>query len=105
MTSPAESQLEGELRRCVDECRALGYNPSYFVQMIDQLGALGCCRKLINDDRPSEGFTRLWELHRMDLTVEAVALRAPYRALFTSSERLAARRRLDAYGYRPGSGS
>jgi hypothetical protein len=101
VTSPAETQLEGELRRCVEECRALGYNPSYFVQMIDERGALGACRKLINDDTPSEGFTKLWELKRLDLTVEAVALRSPYKALFTQADRLKARRRLDDYGYRP----
>ncbi len=37
----------------------------------------------------------------MDLTVEAVALRSPYNALFTQAERLTARRRLQDYGYRP----
>jgi 5-methylcytosine-specific restriction enzyme A len=100
MTSLAEKQLEGELRRCVEECRTLSYTPSYFVQMIDDRGALGACRKLIDDNNPSEGFTKLWELGRMDLTVEAVALRPPYKALFTQVERLKARRRLEEYGYR-----
>jgi 5-methylcytosine-specific restriction enzyme A len=100
MTSATEKTLEGELRRCVEECRAAGYNPSYFVQMIDDRGALGACRKLINDNAPSEGFTKLWELGRVDLTVEAVALRSPYSGLFTQAERLKARHRLEEYGYR-----
>ena len=100
MTATAETQLEGELWRCVEECRLLGYNPSFFVQMIHDRGALGACRKLINDDTPSDGFTKLWELRRLDLTVEAVALRPPYSALFTQAERLKSRRRLEAYGYR-----
>jgi hypothetical protein len=100
MTSSTEKTLEGELRRCVDECRILGYNPSYFVQMIDDRDALGACRKLITHNTPSEGFTKLWELGRMDLTVEAVALRSPHNALFTQTECLKARRRLEEYGYR-----
>lgn len=68
--------------------------------MIGDRGALGACRKLINDNNPSEGFTKLWELGRMDLTVEAVALRPLYKALFTQAERLKARGRLEEYGYR-----
>jgi len=99
--SATEKQLEAELLRSVEECRRLGYNPSYFVKMISESGALGACRKLIVADTPSEGFTKLWEMRRMDLTVEAVALRPPYSGLFTSAERLKARRRLEDYGYRP----
>jgi hypothetical protein len=101
VTSPAEKQLEGELWRGVEECRALSYNPSFFVTMIEERGALGACRKLINDTTVSDGFTKLWEMGRMDLTVEAVALRSPYSALFTAGERLKSRKRLEAYGYKP----
>lgn len=68
--------------------------------MIDDRGALGACLKLIDGNNPSEGFTKLWEPGRTDLTVEAVALRSPYKALFTQAERLKARRRLEEYGYR-----
>lgn len=99
--SVAEKQLEGELWRCVEECKALGYNPAYFVQMLDDRGGLATVKKLINDNTPSDGFTRLWELQRLDLTVEAVALRSPYSALVTQAERMKARRRLEEYGYRP----
>src|SRR4051812_28188097 len=99
--SPAEKQLEAELWRCVDECKTLGYNPAYFVQMLDDRGGLATTKKLINDNTPSDGFTRLWELRRLDLTVEAVALRSPYSSLLTQAERLKARRRLEEYGYRP----
>lgn len=101
MTSPAEKQLEGELWRCVEECKRLGYNPSFFVQMLDDRGALATVKKLINDNTPSDGFTKLWELQRLDLTVEAVALRSPYSALVTQAERIKARRRLEEYGHKP----
>lgn len=99
--SSAEKQLEGELWRCVEECKSLGYKPAYFVQMLDDRGGLATMKKLINDNTPSDGFTKLWELHRLDLTVEAVALRSPYAALVTQAERIKARRRLEEYGYKP----
>lgn len=99
--SPAEKQLEGELWRCVEECKSLGYNPAFFVQMLDDRGGLATVKKLINDNTPSDGFTRLWERQRLDLTVEAVALRSPYGALVTQAERIKARRRLEEYGYKP----
>lgn len=98
--SRAEKELEGELWRCVQECKTLDYNPSFFVQMLDDRGGLSTAKKLINDDSPSEGFTKLWELKRLDLTVEAVARRPPYSALFSSAERTKARKRLEDYGYR-----
>jgi hypothetical protein len=99
--SRAEKQLEGELWRCVEECKSLGYNPAYFVRMLDDRGGLATMKKLINDNTPSDGFTKLWELQRLDLTVEAVALRSPYAALVTQGDRIKARRRLEDYGYKP----
>lgn len=79
----------------------MSYNPGYFVSMIEDRGALGACRKLINDTSVSDGFTKLCEMGRLDLTVEAVALRSPYNALFTAGERLKSRKRLEEYGYKP----
>jgi hypothetical protein len=49
---------------------------------------------------PSSGFTRLWELKRLDLTVEALALREPWRRLFTDVELEKARQRLDRLHYK-----
>ena len=45
------------------------------------------------------GFTRLWELRRLDLTVEAVVLRPEFASLFTPDERAVARQRLDSVGF------
>jgi hypothetical protein len=47
----------------------------------------------------SEGFTQLWQRKRLDLTVEAQALRPQFAHLFTEEERDACRRRLADYGY------
>ena len=79
----------------------VGYNATYFVQMLSELGPLETARRLVTSTQPSQGFTALWERHRLDLTVEARMLERRFHPLFTDLEREAARRRLDAYGYKP----
>ena len=50
-------------------------------------------------DDVSDGFTTLWELKRLDLSVEAYVLRSEYAPLFTEAERGIARARLRQYRY------
>jgi hypothetical protein len=78
-----------------------GYNATYFLQMLSDLGPLETARRLVTSTQPSQGFTALWERHRLDLTVEARILENRFEPLFTDVEREAARERLDAYGYKP----
>lgn len=75
------------------------YNATYFLQMVNERGGLAAARYLISTDVPSEGFTKLWECKRLDLTVEAVALNPIYRELFTEEELKLAKERLEQYGY------
>ena len=57
--------------------------PSYFAQMLGEHGAVGAARLLINARTVSDGFTRLWELNRLDLTVEAFSAKVIFQvALF-----------------------
>ena len=79
------------------EARTEGYTASYFLQMVNERGGNDAAKKLINDPSPSEGFTRLWELGRLDLTVESLALEPEWRPLFTPAELKVAARRLDEY--------
>ena len=70
--------------------------------MVNEMGGVATARKLVNDPSPSDGFRRLWEMGRLDLTVEhVVAFEGKYRDLFTPGERLAARRRYDEYKRKP----
>jgi hypothetical protein len=68
--------------------------------MVDREGAVPTAKRLIMSSTPSSGFTRLWELKRLDLTVEALALRVPWRQLFTEVELKKARQRLDQLNYK-----
>lgn len=81
-----------------EEC---GYNATYFIQMVQTYGGAGAARRLLASN-PSSGFARLWELGRLDLTIEAKMLRPEFTALFTEEELRKARKRLQDHGYTPG---
>lgn len=80
--------------------RELGYNATRFLQMLSQQGGLATAKQLLWDDRPSDGFTTLWERGRLDLTVEARILAPEFATLFTEADRNRAQDRLKAYGWR-----
>ena len=82
------------------EARDIGYTPSIFLRMLNEKGALQTARQLINASQPSDGYTRLWELRRLDLSVEAVVHdNGEWHDLFTQDELQRCQKRLTAYGY------
>lgn len=82
------------------EASAIGYTPSIFFRMLNERGALQTAKQLINSPAPPNGYTRLWELGRLDLTVEAVVYdNAEWHSLFTQDELDRCRNRLTDYGY------
>lgn len=89
-----EAQFHQEMLKIYDEASKLGYYPTRFRQMVDEHGGLATAKRLLFGEVPSEGFGRLWELGRIDLTVESLALREPWRRLFTDEELSEAERRL-----------
>ena len=69
------------------EAKAIGYTPSIFHQMIVKNGGLTAAKQLINAPKPSDGYTKLWELGRLDISVEAVVFdNAEWHPLFTKEE-------------------
>ena len=91
----SENQFHQEMIRIYDEASELGYYPTYLLQMVNHLGGRQAAKQLLGSDTPSSGFERLWELGRLDLTVESLALQEPWAHLFTEEELQEARRRLD----------
>ena len=102
MNDPQSTEVaaafDAAVGEAVRECHRIGYRPSYFQQMLSEFGAVVTAQKLINSATVSDGFTTLWEKGRLDLTVEAIALRPEFRDLFTAPELREAERRLKAYG-------
>jgi hypothetical protein len=104
MATTSKSALEQEFEEAclsdLPECRKLGYSPSYFLQMLTDYGAVETARRLINSDDVPEGFTRLWQMQRLDLTLEAGIYDNPkFYALFDEKTLAACKARLTRVGY------
>ncbi|MBY5399499.1 hypothetical protein HFN01_32375 [Rhizobium leguminosarum] len=82
-----------------DQATAFGYYPHDFRSMVEKLGGIAAAKQLINTPRISQGFTRLWEEKRLDLSVEALAVSSKWRALFSADELKRSRQRLKEADY------
>lgn len=91
------SRWDQEMLDIFVQAKRVGYVATRFHQMLVASGGLVTAKSLINADRPSDGFTKLWELRRLDIAVEARALQPDYAPLFTAEELERCRRRLQEY--------
>lgn len=81
--------------RSSQECN---YRPNRFLQFVQSTpNSVTAAKHLIKNT--TEGFTLLWELNRLDLSVEALVLSEKYRDLFTDEERDRCHSRLKKAGY------
>ena len=99
MTVNLEGGFHQEMLRIYEEAKRFDYQANYFLGMVVEQGGLTAARGLLRGNQVSDGFTRLWEEGRLDLSVEALVLRDPWNALFTGEELSEARRRLEGAGY------
>ncbi len=76
-----------------------GYLATRFLQMVTEHGGVETAKILINADKPSDGYSALWERKRLDITVEALVQDPRWESLFTPDEINRARQRLIDYGY------
>lgn len=96
-----ETGFHAEMLRIYREATEFGYYPNYFLQVVNERGGLSAAKHLLHTPEPSSGFARLWEAGRLDLSVEAVAVREPWSALFSDEELTIARQRLADLGFDP----
>ena len=76
------------------------YTATRFHQILDEIGGIATAKRLLNDAKLHDGFTKLWECGRLDLTVEAVIWDNPkWHSLFNKEELQTAQNRLDELGY------
>ena len=97
-----EKQFEQEMLRIYEEEKSqIGRQANYFFQAISELGGFETARVLLEKPHPSEGFADLWKANRLDLTVEALVLREPWRQLFEDRHLAIAEKRLKDARYDP----
>ena len=93
-TDELERDFDRAMRSIYDEAVPLGYRPTYFLRMLQQRGGVQTARDLLAVPGVSDGFTKLFELGRLDLSVEALVLKPRFGELFTDQELGVARKRL-----------
>ncbi len=79
------------------------YNPTAFRNMVREKGGVETAKQLINDKTPSEGYTKLWELGLLNLSVEAQVLESEggkWHCLFAKEKLETCRKRLKKYEYK-----
>lgn len=93
-----ENLLRQEFLRAVGICiNQYGYRPTRFLQMLENQGPVNTAIQLVMEPTYHEGFTRLWELNRLDLTVEAIIRRNPYNQLFVQEVLDRSRNKLEEF--------
>lgn len=73
----------------------INYRPTRFLQMLSEKGGVETALSLVAKSEVTEGFIRLWENRRLDLSV----LEDDYRELFDNDIRKICANRLREYGY------
>jgi hypothetical protein len=93
-------ELEKEFMIAVATCKnKYGYNPTRFLQMLEEHGPIDTAILLVMAPKIHEGLSKLWEFKRLDLSVEAIICREQYRYLFEEDVLLHAKNRLKELGY------
>jgi hypothetical protein len=67
--------------------------------MLENQCPVNAAIQLVMEPTYHEGFTKLWELNRLDLSVEAIIRRNPYNQLFVQEVLDTARNKLEELGY------
>jgi len=92
-TLPTEAAFADQLVETYRQCESLGYKPTGMLQMIHDYGAIETAKRLLASP-PSEGFKRLALMNKLELAVESIVQREPWRRLFTDDELKRAAQRL-----------
>lgn len=77
--------------------KELGYNASRFIQLVSEKGGVQAAKQLIMKEGGTDGFTTLWQHHRLDLSVEAYVIKDEYKDLFSDEERILCLNRLNKF--------
>src|SRR5262245_55889536 len=94
------AEFEAACWQAIAEAQSRGYNPTYWISMINRHGAVAAAKLLLEKDELQDGFLKLISMRRPNLTVEWAVLDAHWSHLFHQKHLDAARRRLDQAGVR-----
>lgn len=97
-TSDLEQRFDAAMMEIYDRAgREVAYWATRYLQMLRRRGGLDTARYQLQARFTSDGYARLRDAGRLDLTVEALVLRPEFEPLFSEAERARARDRLRRY--------
>ncbi len=101
MDDERAQRFEAELRSLFPQwLRAAEFRQGRVPLLIKNHGVVGAVKHLLHKPGASNGFVRLRDAGRLDLTLEYLVLKREYGGLFSAEERGIARRRLVEHGMR-----
>ena len=103
-TSRLDDEFHQEMEDIYCVAASLDYRPVYFLRLVKEHGGVAAAKRLLSASEAQSGLTKLWELERLDISMEALVVRERWRSLFSDAERQVARKRLKSFGYVPTSG-
>src|SRR5262249_32739457 len=92
-----EAKFLDQVHRDCEESERIGYPPRIFRRMVADVGPVQASIRVIMVPKVPDGFLKLLELKRLDLTAEATVLHKQWRALFEDDVLEQARTRLRQY--------
>lgn len=95
-----EKQFYKDMINICNESKKCGYNPARFLQLVGALGPLKAAKQVINKSGGTEGLTTLWQLGRLDLSVESYVIKPEYASLFSVDEISKCKETLLRLGYK-----
>ena len=100
MEKNQDIRLTNFLRAKASEAeREIRYRPNYFLGMLETDGGHLTVIRLLSANGVSEGFKKLWERGRLDLSVEALIVESEWCVAFDPVLLARAEKRLNEVGY------
>ena len=79
-------EFERELKLNISKMGTINYTPTTLIRMGEEFGYLDASKRLISQREETHGFTKLLLEERVELSIEALAVKPKYRSLFTERE-------------------
>ena len=86
MAEDLERGFHRKMLAIFDEAKSFGYNPTYFLQMVQNQGGVLAAKNLLRKGI-SDGLRRLSREGRLDISMESLVLTEPWVQLFTDEEK------------------
>lgn len=95
LETKTEKEFDREMKLVYENAKTeCNYIATRYLLMLNEYGGLNTAKRLLHGDKLSDGFIKLWECGRPDLTVEVLVIKPKYKSLFTEDEIKKAKRRL-----------